>query len=63
MPESMGGMTYAAGFLLATASLHVAGIALGFLVGRAGDRYGPVVVRSAGGIAAVAGVALLAGIL
>jgi urease accessory protein len=63
MPESMGGLAYAAGFMLATAALHATGIALGFLVGRAGDRYGPVVVRSAGGVVAVAGFALLAGIL
>jgi len=63
MPESMGGMTYAAGFLLATASLHAAGIALGFLVRGAGHRYGPVALRSAGGIAAVAGIALLVGVL
>jgi urease accessory protein len=63
MPESMAGMAYAAGFLLATATLHATGIALGFLVTGAGGRYGKVVVRSAGGIAAVAGVALLAGIL
>lgn len=61
MPEDAGGLAYAGGFMIATALLHVAGIAVGFLVGRLGDRYRPVIVRSAGGLAAVAGVALLAG--
>jgi urease accessory protein len=34
MPASASGLAYAAGFLLATASLHVAGVALGLGFGR-----------------------------
>lgn len=63
MPENAGGLAYAAGFMLATALLHVAGLGLGFLVGRAGERHGPLAVRAAGGLAAVAGLGLLAGVL
>jgi len=63
MPEDAGGLAYAAGFMIATAFLHAVGICLGFLVGKSGQIYGPVVVRSAGGAAAVAGVGLLTGML
>lgn len=62
MPEDAGGLAYAAGFLIATAILHAAGLALGSgLAGTLGPRFGPAVLRSAGGIAALAGAALLAG--
>lgn len=63
MPESAGGLAYAAGFLLATALLHAAGIGIGFALGKAGERYGSAIVRAAGGLAAVAGVGLLTGLL
>lgn len=61
MPESAGGLAYAAGFMLATALLHCAGIAIGFLVGWIGERTGPVAVRAAGGLAALVGVGILTG--
>jgi len=61
MPDDAGGLAYAAGFLLATALLHVAGIAAGYLIGKAGERHGETVVRLAGGAAALAGVGILAG--
>ena len=51
------------GFMIATALLHLTGIGAGFLIGKAGKHYGSVVVRSAGGLATVAGVALLVAIL
>ncbi|MDD1537950.1 HupE/UreJ family protein, partial [Bradyrhizobium sp. WBOS8] len=65
MPENAAGVAYAAGFMIATALLHVAGLALGYLIGRAGERQGRgiFVTRTAGGIAAVAGVGLLAGLI
>ncbi|WP_442581718.1 HupE/UreJ family protein [Mesorhizobium sp. ASY16-5R] len=63
MPEDAGGLAYAAGFMIATALLHVAGIGVGMLVGKASESYGQVVVRTAGGLAAVAGVGLLTGVL
>ena len=63
MPEDAGGGAYAAGFMLATTLLHVVGIGVGFLVGKAGEKYGSTLMRGAGGIAAVAGVGLLTGIL
>jgi urease accessory protein len=63
IPEDAGGVAYAAGFIMATALLHLAGIGAGFLIGKAGAHYGSVVVRLVGGIATVAGVVLLVGVL
>jgi urease accessory protein len=63
IPEDVDGVAYAAGFLIATAILHLAGISAGFLIGKAGEHHGPVVVRLAGGLTTVAGVALFVGIL
>jgi len=63
MSEDAGGGAYAAGFMIATALLHVVGIGIGFLIGKAGERHGSMVVRASGGAAAVAGVGILTGIL
>ncbi len=63
MPETVAGATYGLGFMLGTALLHLLGIGTGYATGRLGDRYGPIVTRAAGGVAAVAGVAILTGIL
>ncbi|MEQ1953787.1 HupE/UreJ family protein [Mesorhizobium sp. CN2-181] len=63
MPEDAAGVAYAAGFMIATVLLHVIGIGIGLLIGKGSERYGQVVVRSAGGLAAVTGVGLLAGVL
>jgi urease accessory protein len=49
---------YAAGFALATATLHVAGIGLGYF---ARGSAGKVALRALGGLAALGGIALLAG--
>jgi urease accessory protein len=63
MPETAAGVAYAAGFMIATALLHVAGLGLGLMIARFGQRRGAVVVRSAGGVAAVAGAGLLTGLI
>ncbi len=63
MPENATGAAYAAGFMIATAVLHVVGLGLGFMIGRAGERHGTFAVRTAGGVAAVAGVGILAGMI
>jgi len=60
MPENAGGLAYGVGFMLATAALHIAGIGLGFGLGKAGERHGALAVRIAGGAAVMAGFALLA---
>ena len=62
IPEDAGGVAYAAGFLFATAILHLTGISAGFLTGKAGQRHGSVVVRLAGSLTTAAGAALLVGI-
>jgi urease accessory protein len=59
IPEDAGGLAYAAGFMIATALLHLTGIGAGFLTGKASEHYGSVVVRLAGGLATVAGAGLL----
>jgi urease accessory protein len=63
IPDDAGGVTYAAGFMIATAILHLAGISVGFLIGKGDEHYRSVVVRLAGGLTAVAGVAFFVGIL
>jgi urease accessory protein len=62
MPGDASGLAYGVGFMIATALLHLGGLGLGCLIGAAGDRYG-LVVRSAGGLAAIAGLAILTGVL
>lgn len=63
MPENAAGLAYGLGFMLATAALHLAGIGLGFLIGRIADERGPAVVRITGAVVAVAGLALLGGLI
>ncbi len=59
MPADTSGATYALGFMLGTALLHSAGLALGFLIGRIGEIRGPNIVRAAGAATSMAGLALL----
>jgi urease accessory protein len=61
MPVDAAGAAYAFGFMAGTALLHTFGLGLGLLVGRFGER--PALVKSAGGIAALAGVGILTGLL
>ncbi|MDC9835981.1 HupE/UreJ family protein [Rhizobium binxianense] len=63
MPENAAGAAYAAGFMVATVLLHVTGLALGYVIGRVGERQGVFVARAAGGIAAISGVGILAGLI
>ncbi|MBB3406409.1 urease accessory protein [Rhizobium sp. BK316] len=63
MPENAGGAAYAAGFMIATALLHMAGLGLGFLIARFGERQGAFVTRTAGSLAAVAGIGILTGLI
>lgn len=61
--ESAAGAAYGVGFLTATALLHAVGLGLGYTIGRIGERRGFVVTRLAGGLAAIAGVGILAGMI
>jgi urease accessory protein len=60
MPADVSGYAYAAGFMLATALLHSAGIALGLAAGRFAALGGWRVAQAAGGAMTLAGVAMLA---
>ncbi|CAI2935747.1 HupE/UreJ family protein [Aminobacter sp. NyZ550] len=63
MPESVSGLAYGLGFVLATAMLHAAGLGFGLLLdGRSGAR-GALFVRSLGAVAAVAGVGVVTGLV
>jgi len=59
IPDDAGGVAYAAGFMIATAILHLAGISTGFLIGTTDKR----LVRLVRGFTTIAGVALLVGVL
>ena len=60
MPADAAAVSYATGFMLATALLHGAGIAIGLAAGRLAERGGWRIAQVAGGAIALAGVALLA---
>lgn len=62
MPQNLSGYEYAAGFMLATALLHGAGIALGLGMGRLGEIGGRRLTQATGGAMALAGVVLLVGV-
>jgi len=63
MPAAAAGLAYGVGFITATALLHLVGVGLGMLIGRIGERHSPAVLRTAGGLVSVAGLALLAGLI
>ncbi len=59
LPHGTAAMSYATGFLSATALLHAAGIGLGALLVRLSDAYGFALCRVGGASVAIAGVVLL----
>lgn len=61
MPETAVGLAYGAGFMLATALLHGAGIGLGFLAAKAAEARGTLLVRGLGGAMSAFGLVILAG--
>jgi urease accessory protein len=63
MPESTSGLEYATGFVIATATLHGCGIGIGLLLGKLSEAQGTRVSRFAGGAMALAGMAVLAGVI
>jgi urease accessory protein len=61
MPLDALGVAYGLGFMLATALLHAVGIGVGLLIGMSSKTLGDNVYRAVGGLASIAGVALLFG--
>ena len=59
MPVDASGVSYAAGFVLATVLLHAAGIALGMGIGRLSNVYGRVGYQVSGGLVAAIGALIL----
>lgn len=63
MPESTSGFAYGVGFVCATALLHAVGIGLGLTIGYAEQTFGRRIVQVGGSAMAIAGIAVLAGVL
>jgi urease accessory protein len=61
MPAAAGAISYALGFVVATALLHAAGIAGALGVAAVSGKYGRVIAQVAGGLFALGGVGVLAG--
>ncbi|MBB4187702.1 urease accessory protein [Sinorhizobium terangae] len=62
MPMDASGLQYALGFMAATALLHVAGIGLGFVLGRVGVK-SHVATQLGGSAMALAGLGIMTGVL
>lgn len=63
MPDSVAGLSYGAGFVVATALLHAAGLGIGLLAASSAGPRGETMVRAAGALTAVAGVAVVTGVI
>ena len=63
MPMTASGAAYAAGFMLATALLHTIGIALGIGIQRIGGAFSTRSAQVTGSAMALAGIALLTGLI
>lgn len=63
MPDSVAGLAYGAGFVVATALLHAAGLGIGLLAASSAGPRGETMVRAAGALTAVAGVAVVTGVI
>jgi urease accessory protein len=61
MPETASGALYAAGFIVATALLHAAGIGAALGTTKIVGKFGKPVAQVAGGLFALAGIGVLAG--
>jgi len=63
MPEDASGLSFAIGFVVATSLLHVAGIASGMSIARIAREFNDKALRLCGGAIALAGVAILSGVI
>jgi urease accessory protein len=63
MPENLGCVSYAAGFMLATALMHLLGIGTGFYLYYRNAARGFEFIKVAGGAGAFTGAAFLFGLI
>lgn len=61
IPVDASGLNYAAGFIVATSLLHLAGIGAAFGVTKLVGKYGRIIAQIAGGASALAGLGVLGG--
>jgi urease accessory protein len=61
MPDDAGGVAYACGFIVATALLHLLGIAAALGAAKLVGRYGRTIARGAGVVFALGGIGVLFG--
>ena len=62
MPDMAAGMAYGLGFI-GTALLHAGGIGLSFQIGKMSESQGSIFVRTTGAVAALAGIAVITGLV
>lgn len=62
-PGDLSGVNYAAGMLTSSALLHAAGVLAAIALLRSTRRYGEPALRTSGGLVALAGIGVLAGLL
>jgi urease accessory protein len=60
---SASGLAYGVGFVCSTALLHAVGIGLGLTIGYAGQTQSRRIIQVGGGAMAIAGIAILSGVL
>jgi urease accessory protein len=63
MPLGASGAAYAFGFLAATGLLHLAGIGIGFAIGKTGKAYTQRITQASGAALALAGIGVLTGLV
>ena len=63
MPAALSALAYGGGFVLATVALHAIGIVIGLVAGMTSEAYRARLVQTTGGAMALAGLAVLAGVM
>lgn len=63
MPETISGLSYGVGFIVATALLHAFGVGIGLLLGAAGQRYSRTMTQTFGAAMTAVGIVVLGGAL
>lgn len=63
MPQDASGISFALGFLTATASLHIAGLCIGLGIAKLSHSFASRITTMGGGAIAIAGIALISSLI